>query len=81
VFSVGTPLPEAFGPRYVGFGVMYILDVGTARLRRLTELEGNAPAWSPRGKRIAFAAQARNGSTQIYLVNPDGTHLLQLTHG
>jgi Tol biopolymer transport system component len=40
---------------------------------------GNAPAWSPGGKRIAFAARAAAGSADIYLVNPDGSHLTRLT--
>lgn len=36
-------------------------------------------AWSPDGMKVAFAA--RNGdSTNIYVVNPDGTGLSQLTH-
>jgi len=38
------------------------------------------PAWSPDGQRIAFRA-AVNDSTEIFIVNADGTGLQQVTHG
>jgi Tol biopolymer transport system component len=63
-----------------GFGPMYVLDLRTQRVRRLTKMLGYAPAWSPGGKRIAFATRAADGSADIYLVNPDGSHLAELTH-
>ena len=61
------------------FGPMFIVDLRTERMRRLTRMLGNDPAWSPGGKRIAFAARAVDGSADIYLVNPDGSHLVRLT--
>lgn len=61
------------------YGPMLIIDLRTQRGRRLTRMLGNGPAWSPGGKRIAFAAQAADGSADIYLINPDGSHLLRLT--
>lgn len=36
-------------------------------------------AWSPDGAKIAFAARNEE-STEIYVINPDGTDLLQVTH-
>lgn len=39
------------------------------------------PAWSPDGSQIAFQALGPNGNTEIWIVHPDGTGLVQLTHG
>jgi TolB protein len=38
------------------------------------------PAWSPDGRRIAFARQSGARSVDIYVINADGTGLRQLTH-
>jgi Tol biopolymer transport system component len=55
--------------------------------RRLTEVEGAAeeslffqidPAWSPDGARIAFAS-GRSGTSDIYVMNADGTETTRLT--
>ena len=61
-----------------GFGTMYVLDTVTHNLRRLTRMAGSSPSWSPRGRRIAFASRTSYG-VDLFLVNPDGTHLVQLT--
>jgi len=39
----------------------------------------SAPAWSPDGKQLA-AVLTRDGTSQIYLMNPDGSNLRRLTH-
>jgi PKD repeat protein len=41
-------------------------------------LNNGAPAWSPDGTRIAFVT-TRDGSAEIYLMNPDGTDVRRLT--
>ena len=38
------------------------------------------PAWSPDGKRLAFAS-TRFGTTQLWVMNADGSGQRQLTHG
>ncbi len=37
------------------------------------------PSFSPDGRRLVFTAK-RSGSSQIYVINADGTGLMQLTH-
>ena len=51
------------------------------------DLMGSAPAWSPTGSSIAFQwngiqppFDSVGGGNDLYTVNPDGTHLRQLTH-
>jgi len=39
----------------------------------------SAPAWSPDGKQLA-AVLTRDGTSQIYLMNADGSNLRRLTH-
>jgi TolB protein len=42
------------------------------------EGSNSAPAWSPRGKELA-AVLTKDGSSQIYLMNADGTNLRRIT--
>jgi TolB protein len=39
----------------------------------------SSPAWSPSGMQIAFMC-SRNGETEIYVANADGTHMRQITY-
>ena len=39
---------------------------------------GRSPEWSPNGEKIAFTS-TKTGNTQIYVMNPDGTEVRQLT--
>ncbi len=44
------------------------------------EQTGNMhPAWSPDGSQVAFVSD-RSGTSEIWTINLDGTHLRQLTH-
>jgi TolB protein len=58
-----------------------MMDLEGTNLQRLTfEGEYNAsPRWSPRGDKIAFASNRGGGGFQIYLMNPNGTGVQQLT--
>ncbi len=68
--SLGGELPD-----------IYVIGVDGTGLTRLTTdpLQDMYPAWSPDGTRIAFMA-ARDGGGEIYLMNPDGTGLVNLTN-
>jgi TolB protein len=60
-----------------------IMQADGSNPRKLTngganEVNGD-PAWSPDGKEVAFCSN-RTGSYELYVVNPDGTNLRQITH-
>jgi TolB protein len=59
---------------------IYILDLATRKLRRLTYEGGYncSPDWSPKGDKIAFARQ-EEGGFHIYTIRPDGTDLKRIT--
>ena len=87
------PSPSPDGTRYV-FAVsqvdfatgrpqndLYIVNVNGMAIRHLTSMPGieREPAWSPDGSRIAFAGVGEMGRTDIWVVNVDGTGLVNLT--
>ena len=58
---------------------IYIMRRDGSDVRRIT-FEGSyntSPSWSPKGDKIVFAG--RRGGNQIFIVNPDGAGLTQLT--
>ncbi len=62
---------------------IYLVDVesGAARLLVPDGSPGNLdPAWSPDGSQVAFVSQ-RSGSSEVWAIHVDGSHLRQLTHG
>jgi dipeptidyl aminopeptidase/acylaminoacyl peptidase len=70
---------------------LWVIDVATGAAREILYLDGESvgtPAWSPDGRWIAFTRQAPTtglgalppGSSQLWLVRPDGSGLRQLTH-
>ena len=89
------PSPSPNGERYV-FAVsqrdlasgapqndLYVVNVNGLAIARLTSMPGieQEPAWSPDGTRIAFSATDESGRTDIWLVNEDGSGLVNLTAG
>jgi len=59
---------------------IFVIDLKTGRIRRLTEsisIDDN-PIWSPNGEKIAFLSD-RTGSKQIWIMNRDGSNKEQLT--
>jgi TolB protein len=62
------------------FASIYVLTVhGSRRLLHDTS-SSYVPAWSPDGRRIAFASE-RYGGDWIFVVDADGRHLRELTFG
>jgi len=62
---------------------LWVCSIDGSGLHRIVggaRSEGD-PAWSPDGSRIAFEALDADGNTDLWLVNPDGSAPIQLTHG
>jgi len=58
---------------------IYIMRRDGSDVKRIT-FEGSyntSPCWSPKGDKIIFSG--RRGTNQVFMVNPDGTGLTQLT--
>ncbi|MEA2632077.1 MAG: hypothetical protein QOE66_2296, partial [Chloroflexota bacterium] len=59
-----------------------VLDVATGRTRQLTSGADREPAWSPDGRRIAFARTGADAlSLGVFVVATDQTQTTQLTSG
>ena len=64
---------------------LYVMRSDGGRVHRLTHFEGTveAPAWSPDGNTVAFAAYDRQGfeskGSDIYTIRHDGSHLRRIT--
>src|SRR3569623_1276302 len=77
--------PDGSKVAYVSFEnkkpVVYAQDLVTRQRTVIANYKGSnsAPAWSPDGSKLAVAL-AREGLTQIYQVNADGSGLRRLTH-
>ena len=62
-------------------GDLWIMRSDGTHQRRIKNLtEGTRPAWSPNGKLIAYQDGPSFDQHDIYVVRPDGTHVLRLTH-
>lgn len=60
--------------------VVYVQDLASSNRTLLAEFKGSnsAPAWSPDGTKLALAL-SRDGLTQIFTINADGSNLKKLT--
>lgn len=86
--SYGIEVSPAVSPdsRYIAFvsdrggtPQIYVMRKDGSDVRRIT-FEGTyntSPSWSPRSDKIVFSG--RRGANQVFMVNPDGTGLTQLT--
>jgi Tol biopolymer transport system component len=84
-FSWPDPSPDGQLITFSNFGQkedIWVSHADGSGLRRLTDdaFRDRKPRWSPDGKRIAFYSN-RSGHYNIWLVNPDGSDLKQVTAG
>jgi TolB protein len=77
--------PDGTKLAYVSFenkknSAVYVQDLASSKRTVIAELKGNnsAPAWSPDGNKLALAL-SRDGLTQIYTINADGSDLKKIT--
>ena len=54
-------------------------ETGVRTLLTNNTVADSNPAWSPDGTRLAFAS-TRNGNSEIYVMNADGSNVLRLTN-
>jgi len=75
--------PDGKRLAFVGAGRLYLADLPSGAPRPVAPMpEGTVqltPAWSPDGTRIAFTSWNDAEQGQVWLVDPDGTHLTQAT--
>jgi len=59
------------------------MDADGGNQHRITHVSGycDAPAWSPKGDKIAFTSMAPSGKLDIWAVSPDGSGEMLLTKG
>ncbi|MPZ92725.1 MAG: hypothetical protein GEU68_14080 [Actinobacteria bacterium] len=58
--------------------VIYMMNADGSTLSAVME-DARDPAWSPDGTKIAFASD-RDGDSEIYVMSPDGSEVMQLTN-
>lgn len=78
-WSQGSEIAFSWSP--VANTEVYVMDINQPEsVRRITNspLTDTSPSWSPDGREIAFISD-RNGPSDIYLMNPDGTNLRPIT--
>jgi Tol biopolymer transport system component len=70
----------AFSGVNAGVSDIYVFDIATGRLDRLTSTRAHddAPAWSPDGTRIAFSSE-RGGQSDLYVVDVAGKESVKIT--
>jgi Tol biopolymer transport system component len=70
--------PDGQKIAYSESGRILVMDAADGSNKTLVMMNGEAPAWSPDGTRMAFQSH-RDGNSEIYVMNADGTGLARLT--
>jgi len=72
--------PDGRRIAFVRDGEIMVIGVAAGGPVNITDHPANddAPAWSPDGSKIAFASN-REGSAELYLMNPDGSGVARVT--
>ena len=60
-------------------GIITMNIDGTIKKQLTFGIQALYPSWSPDGNKIAFVIYARDGSVNIFTINPDGSNFVQLT--
>lgn len=58
---------------------LWLMDRAGGNFRQVSGIAAWDPTWSPDGKQILFASD-RDGTDQLYIINPDGTGLRKVTN-
>lgn len=87
--ALAAPVPKAAKPQLLvvttdaksGKSQLLLIDESGGNPKELTDTKANAsyPAWSPDGKRIAFASDREKGVWQVFVADADGTNVTQVT--
>jgi PKD repeat protein len=75
----GSKVALSGGPQRDDIVVVSLLDGAESNLTNDPAVD-ISPAWSPDGSKIAFASD-RTGTSQLFVMNADGSGVTQLTHG
>lgn len=72
----------AYAAETDGWWQIFVYDFASETRRQVTTARGQdhtAPAWSHDGRRLAFVAGAADVASQVWIANPDGSNVQQLT--
>jgi Tol biopolymer transport system component len=65
-----------------GYQDIFVANADGSGVEQLTHDRGNRlPAWSPDGSRIAYTYQGPDGSSQVFVMDANGSNAVQLTTG
>jgi hypothetical protein len=65
---------------YVQDGNIWVRDLATGQARQLTtDNQSILPTWTPDGQNLIFVS-GRDGNSEIYRMNPDGTNVTRVTN-
>jgi Tol biopolymer transport system component len=76
VYRSRPPASDRLSPTH-----LRVVNADGRRDVRLTTRAGYEPVWSPDGGKIAFVGFAADFTSDIYVINPDGTREMNLTQG
>jgi PKD repeat protein len=94
-FFIVTPYGQTYGPAdvdptwsadgtqiaFARSGDIFVATATGSTPVNITNTVNNSnPAWSPDGARIAFVSTRDTSQGELYLVNPDGSGVMRLTH-